>query len=65
VFRGDTARGHVFTWTAPRVAAVLGLPASQPLLLSVSQLVSLCALALVAVATVYRRRTGANEEVAL
>jgi phosphatidylglycerol:prolipoprotein diacylglycerol transferase len=62
VFRGDTARGHLFTWTSPRLAAVLGLPAGQPLLLSVSQLVSLCALALVAVAAVYRRRSGANDE---
>jgi phosphatidylglycerol---prolipoprotein diacylglyceryl transferase len=60
VFRGDTARGHILTWTAPRLAAVLGLPAGQPLLLSVSQLVSLCALALVVLAAVYRRRSGSR-----
>ena len=62
VFRGDTARGHVFTWTAPRLADVLGLPPRQTLLLSVSQLVSLCVLALVALSVAYRRRSGANEE---
>jgi len=54
LFRGDAARGHLLTWTSPRLAAALGLPAEQPLLLSTSQLASLVALALVA-AVAYRR----------
>lgn len=58
MFRGDTARGHVFTWTAPRIASFLGLPTDQALMLSVSQLVSLCALALVALAAAQSRRAG-------
>jgi phosphatidylglycerol:prolipoprotein diacylglycerol transferase len=56
IFRGDAARGHLLTWTSPRLAAALGLPADQALLLSVSQLGSVLALGLVAFAAVRRRR---------
>jgi phosphatidylglycerol:prolipoprotein diacylglycerol transferase len=58
LFRGDAARGHVLTWTVPRLAAALGLPPEQPLLLSTSQLASLVALALVAAAAYQRRRSS-------
>ena len=58
LFRGDAARGHVFSWAAPRVAAALGLPPEQPLLLSTSQLASLVALALVAAVAYRRHRTS-------
>jgi phosphatidylglycerol:prolipoprotein diacylglycerol transferase len=60
IFRGDTARGHVLVWTAPRIAAALGVPAEQPLLLSVSQLASLIALAMVAVALCLPKRIKPN-----
>jgi len=58
LFRGDTARGHVLTWTAPRLALALGLPAEQPMLLSTSQLASLVALALVAAVAYGRHRSA-------
>lgn len=60
IFRGDAARGYVFEWTAPRLAALLGLPVEHPLLLSVSQLGSLLVLVGLAVAVVMRRRAGAR-----
>jgi phosphatidylglycerol:prolipoprotein diacylglycerol transferase len=56
IFRGDAARRYLVEWTAPAWAARLGLPAQQPLLLSFSQLVSLCVLATVAAVLVWRRR---------
>jgi phosphatidylglycerol:prolipoprotein diacylglycerol transferase len=60
IFRGDAARGYVFAWTAPGLAALLGLPAAHPLLLSVSQLGSLLVLVGLAVAMVVRRRARAR-----
>jgi phosphatidylglycerol:prolipoprotein diacylglycerol transferase len=54
VFRGDTARGYLFEVTAPKLAGLIGLPAAHPLILSVSQFVSLVALVFVGV-TVARR----------
>jgi len=61
IFRGDTARGYVFEWTSPRIAAALSLPADHPLLLSASQLGSLLVAGGVAVAWARRRRTGAAD----
>ena len=60
LFRGDAARGHVVSWTAPRLAAALGLPPEHALLLSTSQLASVIALLLVGVAA-YRRRRSRRE----
>jgi len=41
LFRGDHSRNHLFLLEFPDVAEVLRLPASQPFLLSTSQLISL------------------------
>ena len=46
VFRGDPSRGFLFEGHAPTVAQWLGLPTSQPLLLSVSQGIALGLVAL-------------------
>jgi phosphatidylglycerol:prolipoprotein diacylglycerol transferase len=56
IFRGDAARGYLFEWTSPRIAAALRLPADHPLLLSASQLGSLLLLVGVAIAWARRRR---------
>jgi phosphatidylglycerol:prolipoprotein diacylglycerol transferase len=56
LFRGDTARGYVVTWTAPALARHLGLPPAQPLLLSLSQLVSVVVLGGVAAIVGWRHR---------
>ena len=45
-FRGDPSRGLLFEGRAPLVAGWLGLPAEQPLLLSVSQAIALAMVAL-------------------
>jgi prolipoprotein diacylglyceryltransferase len=49
IFRGDSARRYLFEWAAPGLARVLALPPDQPLLLSVSQAISLLVLAAVGV----------------
>lgn len=41
IFRGDASRGFVFEWSNTALASGLGLPPTQPLLLSVSQLMAL------------------------
>jgi phosphatidylglycerol:prolipoprotein diacylglycerol transferase len=41
IFRGDTIRGMLVAWQTPGLAARLGVPADQPLFLSVGQLGSL------------------------
>jgi prolipoprotein diacylglyceryltransferase len=46
VFRGDPSRGLLVEGRAPLVAGWLGLPAEQPLLLSVSQAIALAMVAL-------------------
>jgi phosphatidylglycerol---prolipoprotein diacylglyceryl transferase len=56
IFRGDSARRYVFEWAAPALARGLGLPPEAPLLLSVSQLVSLLVLVAVGVAMNARAR---------
>lgn len=60
IFRGDGARRHVFQWIAPGVARALGLPGDTPLLLSVSQLVSVLVLVAVGVALALRGRSPAG-----
>jgi phosphatidylglycerol:prolipoprotein diacylglycerol transferase len=54
IFRGDSARGYLFEWTSPGVAAALSLPAEHPLLLSVSQIASLLMLVFVGIALARR-----------
>ncbi|MCA9709071.1 MAG: prolipoprotein diacylglyceryl transferase, partial [Myxococcales bacterium] len=56
VFRGDPSRGLLLELRASPLAALLGLPPDQPLLLSVSQAI---ALVMVAVGLVGLRRTRA------
>jgi len=58
LFRGDAVRKFVFAAATPRLAALLGLPAGQPVVLSTSQFLSLlvAAGALVLLITLRRRR---------
>ena len=56
LFRGDFARLYVLDLPLPRLAAWLRLPAREPVLLSVGQLMSLLVLAGAAVAWWHRRR---------
>jgi phosphatidylglycerol:prolipoprotein diacylglycerol transferase len=58
LFRGDFARRYVVELVTPRLAAFLGVPAGEPELLSVGQLVSLLLLA--ACAAAFMRRRGAR-----
>jgi phosphatidylglycerol:prolipoprotein diacylglycerol transferase len=55
LFRGDFARRYVFELATPRLARWLGVPVTDPVLLSVGQLVSLALLAACAVAALRRR----------
>jgi phosphatidylglycerol:prolipoprotein diacylglycerol transferase len=41
IFRGDAARGFLIRLDTPRLAALLGLPADQPLFLSTAQVTSI------------------------
>jgi phosphatidylglycerol---prolipoprotein diacylglyceryl transferase len=61
IFRGDISRRYLVEWSWPRLAAALALPADQPLLLSVSQFVSLMVLAGVAGLVAWRR--GQSKEI--
>jgi phosphatidylglycerol:prolipoprotein diacylglycerol transferase len=56
-FRGDFARRYVAALPLPRVAAWLRLPAAEPVLLSVGQLMSVIVLIAAAVAWRQRRRS--------
>jgi phosphatidylglycerol:prolipoprotein diacylglycerol transferase len=58
LFRGDFARRYVVELATPRLAAFLGVPAGEPVLLSVGQLVSLVLLVACAVVAVRRRRAA-------
>jgi phosphatidylglycerol:prolipoprotein diacylglycerol transferase len=55
LFRGDVARRYVVELVTPRLAAWLGVPPREPVLLSVGQLVSLALLAACAIAALRRR----------
>lgn len=56
LFRGDTSRRFLTEWQSPPLAEALGLPAGEPLMLSVSQFTSLLMLAAVLGALWWRRR---------
>jgi phosphatidylglycerol:prolipoprotein diacylglycerol transferase len=56
LFRGDFARRYVVELATPRLAGWLGVPAAEPVLLSVGQLLSLTLL--VACAVAFARRRG-------
>jgi phosphatidylglycerol:prolipoprotein diacylglycerol transferase len=56
VFRGDAARLYVVPLTTPRLAAWLGLPAAEPALLSLGQVMSVVILVVAAIAFVRRLR---------
>jgi phosphatidylglycerol:prolipoprotein diacylglycerol transferase len=56
LFRGDVARRYVVELVTPRLAGWLGVPAGEPVLLSVGQLMSLVLLAACGIA-VWRRRS--------
>jgi phosphatidylglycerol:prolipoprotein diacylglycerol transferase len=56
LFRGDVARRYVVDLATPRLAAWLGVPAAEPVLLSVGQLGSVILLLACAAALVRRRR---------
>jgi phosphatidylglycerol:prolipoprotein diacylglycerol transferase len=55
LFRGDVARRYVVELATPRLASWLGVPAREPVLLSVGQLMSLGLLVVCAVAALRRR----------
>jgi phosphatidylglycerol:prolipoprotein diacylglycerol transferase len=55
LFRGDFARRYVVELATPRLAALLGVPATEPELLSVGQVVSVVLFAACIVALVIRR----------
>ena len=57
LFRGDVARRYVVELVTPRLAGWLGVPAGEPVLLSVGQLMSLAMLVACVVAA-WRRRAG-------
>jgi phosphatidylglycerol:prolipoprotein diacylglycerol transferase len=59
LFRGDVARRFVVELATPRLAALLGVPPAQPMLLSVGQTGSLLLIVLCLVALVRRRRGAA------
>jgi phosphatidylglycerol:prolipoprotein diacylglycerol transferase len=59
LFRGDVARRYVVELVTPRLAGWLGVPAREPVLLSVGQLMSLALVAVCAVAA-WRRRAAAR-----
>lgn len=60
IFRGDDVRGFLFQARLPGLARVLGLPASNPILLSTAQATSLAliAVAAIAYAILHRRCSG-------
>ncbi len=60
LFRGDFARRYVVELVTPRLAGWLGVPANEPVLLSVGQLASLALLAACAAAAVRRRAATAT-----
>jgi prolipoprotein diacylglyceryltransferase len=55
LFRGDVARRYLVPLDTPRLAAWLGVPIHEPVLLSVGQTVSLALMVLCAVVAVRRR----------
>jgi phosphatidylglycerol:prolipoprotein diacylglycerol transferase len=59
MFRGDVARRYVAELATPRLAGWLGVPAGEPIFLSMGQLMSLVLLAGCAVAAFRRRRPDA------
>jgi phosphatidylglycerol:prolipoprotein diacylglycerol transferase len=59
LFRGDVARRYVVDLVTPRLAGWLGVPAGEPVFLSVGQVMSLVLLAACAVAA-WRRRAAAR-----
>jgi phosphatidylglycerol:prolipoprotein diacylglycerol transferase len=59
LFRGDVARRYVVELTTPRLAGWLGVPARDPVLLSVGQLMSLLVLAACTMAFLRRRASAA------
>ncbi len=58
LFRGDALRGFVFRLDTPALSSALGLPQDVPVLLSVSQALSLAIIAGVALAALLRSRAG-------
>lgn len=61
IFRGDTIRGHIFEYTNASATQFLGLQQGTPLFLSVSQFISLLAVAGCVVAWFYLRRRGVEQ----
>jgi len=61
IFRGDPQRGFLVRLDPPGFAGMLGLPPDAPVLLSVSQGLSLLVLAGVVLAVILRRRTLAGQ----
>ena len=59
LFRGDVARRFVVELATPRLAALLGVPPAEPMLLSVGQTGSLLLIVLCIVALARRRRGAA------
>jgi phosphatidylglycerol:prolipoprotein diacylglycerol transferase len=57
MFRGDVARRYVIELATPRLAGWLGVPAAEPIFLSMGQLMSLVVLAACAVVAWRRRAT--------
>lgn len=55
LFRGDVARRFIVELATPRLAALLGVPVAEPVLLSVGQVTSLALLIVCAVVLVRRR----------
>jgi phosphatidylglycerol:prolipoprotein diacylglycerol transferase len=60
LFRGDFARKFVVELALPRLAARLGLPPGEPVLLSYGQLVSVLIVVGAVAALFYRRRRGVS-----
>lgn len=60
MFRGDVARRYVVELATPRLAGWLGVPAGEPVFLSMGQLMSLAVLAACAVVAWRRRETVGN-----
>ena len=56
IYRGDFARLYLFQFATPRLARWLGLPASEAVLLSTGQAVSVAVVLAAIVALVLRRR---------
>jgi len=61
IFRGDKVRGHIFEYTNDGITEMLGLQQGSPLFLSVSQFISILAVAGCLVAWVILRRRGADK----